>query len=232
MWFTEYVSNRIGRITTDSTHILSQYSTPSSRPWNIAAGPDGALWFTAQAGNWIGRITTDTTHAVTHYSVPTAASRPSGIAAGPDNAMWFTETYGNQIGRLALPSTGTSPPQLTSLSPNMAAVASGSPFTLTVNGSGFVAGASIQWTAPGGATTTLTTTLVSGSQLTATVPASLLTNIGTAQVAVLSGGATSNSLPFTISGAAVPALGTWALLLVALGVMAIGWRMLMRPLAA
>jgi hypothetical protein len=73
---------------------------------------------------------------------------------------------------------------------------------------------------------------VSGSQLTAIVPASLLTNIGTAQVTVLSGGATSNSLPFTISGAAVPALGTWALSLVALGVMAIGWRMLMRPLSS
>jgi hypothetical protein len=146
--------------------------------------------------------------------------------------MWFTETSGNKIGRIALPSLGTSPPLLTSLSPSTATVALGTPFTLTVNGSGFVAGASIQWTAPGGGTTALTTTLVSGTQLTATVPASLLTNIGTAQVAVLSGGATSNSLAFTISGAAVPALGTCGLLFLGLGVLAIGWRMTMRPLSS
>ena len=33
--------------------------TPQSAPWEIAAGPDGALWFTELLGNKIGRITTD-----------------------------------------------------------------------------------------------------------------------------------------------------------------------------
>jgi virginiamycin B lyase len=146
LWFTENFNDRIGRIDA-TTKIVTEYTVPGNFPEEIALGPDGALWFTAQAGNWIGRITT--AGVITTTSVPTASSQPTGIAAGPDNAMWFTEQSGNQIGRLALPSTGTSP-QLTSVSPNMAVVASGSPFTLTVNGSAFVAGASIQWTAPGG----------------------------------------------------------------------------------
>jgi trimeric autotransporter adhesin len=52
-------------------------------------------------------------------------------------------------------------------------------FTITANGTGFVNGAFILWN-----TTPLTTTFVSSVQLTAPVPASLLTAPGTVQVAI------------------------------------------------
>jgi len=55
----------------------------------------------------------------------------------------------------------------------------GSSFTLTVNGSGFVSGSVINWNG-----TPLTTTLVNGSQLTATVPASSIANASTASITV------------------------------------------------
>jgi uncharacterized protein (TIGR03437 family) len=97
-------------------------------------------------------------------------------------------------------------PTLTSLSP-ASAVAGSLGFTLTVNGSNFVAGAVVQWNGA-----TRSTTFVSTSQLTASIPASDIAIAGTAQVSVLDpspGGGASNSLTFTIvasGGNLVPTL--------------------------
>jgi hypothetical protein len=77
---------------------------------------------------------------------------------------------------------------------------SGSSFTLTVNGTGFVSGSVVNWNgAP------LTTTFVNGSQLTAAVPASEIASAATASVTVVSptpGGGTSNTQYFDISSPA------------------------------
>jgi hypothetical protein len=86
---------------------------------------------------------------------------------------------------------------LASISPNTTALNSGS-VNLTATGSGFVSGALIQWTPPGGgAATTISATFVSQTQLTATVPPGLLV-AGISQVAVLSGGVLTAALPFTV----------------------------------
>src|SRR5665213_2095953 len=61
---------------------------------------------------------------------------------------------------------------LTSLDPN-GATAGGSAFTLTVNGSSFVSGATVRWNG-----SPLSTTFVNGTQLTAAVPGTLITNMG------------------------------------------------------
>jgi FG-GAP-like repeat/Abnormal spindle-like microcephaly-assoc'd, ASPM-SPD-2-Hydin len=79
-----------------------------------------------------------------------------------------------------------------------AAVAPGSAgFTLTVNGTGFVSGAVVSWNA-----SPLATTFVSGSQLSATVPASDIAVAGTASVTVLNpgpGAAASNVASFEVT---------------------------------
>src|SRR5206468_649975 len=67
-------------------------------------------------------------------------------------------------------------PAITSLSPSSVAIG-GPAFTLTITGSKFLAGASVKWNG-----TALTVTSLSPTQLTATVPASLIT---TGQVAVV-----------------------------------------------
>jgi hypothetical protein len=79
------------------------------------------------------------------------------------------------------------------------AIAPGSAgFTLTVNGTGFVSGSVVNWNG-----TALSTTLVSSSQLTATVPASDIVTASTASITVSSpspGVATSNVQFLSVSG--------------------------------
>jgi uncharacterized protein (TIGR03437 family) len=65
--------------------------------------------------------------------------------------------------------------------------------TLQVNGSGFAAGAVVQWNG-----SALATTFVSSTQLTASVPHTLYDTPGTAAITVLSDGATSNTATFAI----------------------------------
>jgi virginiamycin B lyase len=96
LWFTEYLANKIGRISTDGD--ITEFPVPSAGNLEqIVAGPDGALWFTDVSGNQIGRITTD--GAVTEFPLPTTSSQPIGIAAGPDGAIWFAEAE-DRIGRI------------------------------------------------------------------------------------------------------------------------------------
>ncbi len=90
-------------------------------------------------------------------------------------------------------------PSISSVSPDSAAVG-GSAFPLTVNGTGFVSGASVQL---GGVP--LATSFVSATQLTAAVPAALIALPGAPSVTVLNpGGAGSNpvvfALPFSPGG--------------------------------
>ena len=94
-------------------------------------------------------------------------------------------------------SSGGPPPTITTLNPP-SATATGSAFTLTVNGTGFVSGAVVQWNS-----TTLTTTFVSATQLTAAVSANLISAAGIASVVVTNpSGASSAATTFTISPAA------------------------------
>jgi virginiamycin B lyase len=114
-------ANKIGRVTTTGQFTEFPIPTPSSDPFEITAGPDGALWFTEAGANQIGRITT--TGIFTEFPIPTKGQSLLGITAGPDGALWFTEGWANKIGRITTagvfsefsvpsfsPSTGTSFP--------------------------------------------------------------------------------------------------------------------------
>ncbi len=100
------------------------------------------------------------------------------------------------------PFTVNSAPTITSFSPT-SIPAGGSAFTLTVNGTNFVSGATVNWSG-----TALTTTFVSTTQLTATVPASLISTTGSANISVTTPSGTSAVQAFTISAANVPAIST------------------------
>ena len=87
-------------------------------------------------------------------------------------------------------------PVITSLSPT-AATHGGPAFTLTVNGSSFVNGSTVQFNG-----TNYGTTFVSSTQLTAAIPASAITTHGTVNVAVVnpgSSGTTSNTQTFSVN---------------------------------
>ena len=98
-------------------------------------------------------------------------------------------------------------PSIATLAPNNANA--GDPaFVLTVNGSSFATNASVKWNGA-----SQPTTFVSGTQITAMIPATVLANPGTAQVTVTNPGTpgtgqyggggtrseTSNSMSFTIN---------------------------------
>jgi len=84
------------------------------------------------------------------------------------------------------------PPVITSISPNQAG-AGGAAFTLVVNGSGFTSASVVLWNG-----SARTTTFVSANQLTAMIPSTDITAVGTATVTVTNGGAVSNGATFTI----------------------------------
>jgi hypothetical protein len=90
-------------------------------------------------------------------------------------------------------------PGIGSLSPDQA-LAGGSAFTLTINGSNFVSGSFVEWNG-----TALSTKFVSSIKLTATVPARAITTAGTASVTVVNpapGGGPSNAETFYINNPA------------------------------
>jgi len=104
-------------------------------------------------------------------------------------------------------------PSITAISPTNA-VAGTSDLTLTLTGSNFVSGRPVYtwaiWSGNGGNNTPLKTTFVNSTELTAVVPASLLSRSGTAGVFVETGDPTSvsngndtypqsNSVGFTVS---------------------------------
>src|SRR3982751_5281800 len=96
-----------------------------------------------------------------------------------------------------VPFTIVAPATISSLNPTCA-TAGGPGFTLTVNGTNFTGISTVNWNgAP------LTTTFVSSTQLTVTVPAGLIATAGTASVSVVSCGATSSPVTFTITATPV-----------------------------
>jgi streptogramin lyase len=108
LWFTEYIGNKIGKVTTSGAFIEYTIPTAGSHPYGIAAGPDGNLWFTERFANQIGKVTTS--GAFIEYPIPSANTHPLGITAGPDGNLWFAESAGNQIGRVTTSGTITEYP--------------------------------------------------------------------------------------------------------------------------
>ncbi len=87
---------------------------------------------------------------------------------------------------------------VTSVSPNQTGV-SGPATPISINGSGFLPGSSVSWTAPNGTVVSISPSLIQAAQIGATIPANLLTSAGTAQIAVADPSlALSNSVSFTI----------------------------------
>jgi len=142
----------------------------------------------------------------------TATVSPSDFtSAGSYAVTVFTPTPGGGTSDAqTLIALNLPAPTLSSISPTNAVVGAGA-FTLTLTGTDFVGDSVIKWNGA-----SLTTTYNSSAQLTATVPASNLTSVGTASITVFTpgpGGGTSNAINLTISSdipvsADIPALSS------------------------
>jgi len=164
--------------------------------WSAATGPTATtpavLPYVSNTGgstlvvNVVGLIETATPGTVTLTMIG-----PNGVVVGTLPFTVLPPASGGGGGG----SGGTaSTPTLTGFSPPSAS-AGGPAFTLQVNGTGFVTGATVLW-----GTTSLTTTFVSATQLTAAVPASLIATAATVNITVTNPGVStaSSAKPFTV----------------------------------
>jgi virginiamycin B lyase len=111
LWFTERISNRIGRMTTSGQYTAFEisYAPPTFppintfRPQHLEVGADGALWFTsAQFITRVGRITVE---GVLTGPFPSAGNHIGAIVRGLDDALWInsSEIHPDERGMLSLP---------------------------------------------------------------------------------------------------------------------------------
>lgn len=175
--------------------VLPQFTsiTPNTTMAGSAAQPVTIAGIGFGAGatvNWNGTALSTAYQSSTQLSAVIPASDFS--AAG--TAQVTVTSGGLTSGALGfIVSAG---PQITALSPS-SAVEGSDTLTLTVNGSGFAPGAVVQWNG-----TALTTNPGTATQLTASVPASLLTTAGSANVTVASGATVTAPATFSITATA------------------------------
>jgi hypothetical protein len=180
------------------TTLVPNSSTAGGAAFTLTV--NGSNFVTSSVVRWNGAARTTTfvssaqlTAAIPASDIATAGTAPVTVfnpapGGGTSNALTFTINAANPV------------PSLTTVSPS-SATAGGSAFTLTVNGSNFVSGATVQWNGA-----TRTTTFVNSTQVTAAIPASDIAVAGSAQVTVVNpapGGGTSNALTFTINTATI-----------------------------
>lgn len=113
LWFTEYMSHKIGRIT--PAGVFTEYPiSATSNPIDITTGPDGYLWYLDDTDGNVGKMS-PAGALLGEYPIPTDFSGPNMIILGPDGNLWFTEYGGRKIGRITptgviteypIPSTG------------------------------------------------------------------------------------------------------------------------------
>jgi len=200
LWFIDSLTQgpKIGRITTKGETTF--FDAPGAFS-SLVAGPDGALWYVG-GGLTVGRMTTS--GSVTTYncngqviaSSSSGACFPDQAARGPNGTIWFTDL---KRGYIVQGTVGGL--TVTGLSPTSAAEGATTDLKLTVNGTGFAAGAGVWWNGR-----QLLTDFVNGGQLIATVPSSFLAAGSVTIYVVNPGQGTSNSVNFTVTTTTVSAL--------------------------
>ena len=123
LWFAEWRSQKIGRISTTGLVTEFPISTPYGNPLTIAAGPDGNIWFGEPHVARLGRITPS--GSITEFVL---SGDPFGITSGPDANLWFIETstdgtgpdkiarmtIGGAIAEFAIPTAASLPTDIVS----------------------------------------------------------------------------------------------------------------------
>ncbi|HVN17294.1 MAG TPA: FG-GAP-like repeat-containing protein [Dongiaceae bacterium] len=144
-------------------------------PTGAALTPDGAGVYVTNAADGTVSVVNTQSQVVTATITIGSGSSPQGVATMRVNPLPF-------INQPLVPD---------------AIPAGGAEFTLTVNGTGFVSGATVNWNG-----NALTTTFVNQGQLTATVPGADIAASATASITVTNpapGGGVSNTVPFTVT---------------------------------
>ena len=169
----------------------------SLAPASVTAGAS-ALTLTVTGSNFVGgsTVTWNGTSLVTTFlsASQLSAQVPANLTGAAGTAIVQVVSSGNSTSALTFTITAPNAPLLSTLSP-ASTVAGSASFQLSVNGTGFVQGAVVQWNgAP------VATSFVSATQLIALVDGALVAAAGTANVTVQSPGAPqSAALKFAVN---------------------------------
>ncbi|HEY1253595.1 MAG TPA: IPT/TIG domain-containing protein, partial [Terracidiphilus sp.] len=125
-------------------------------------------------------------------STQLTAIAPAALTALPGTGSITVTTDGGASSAISF-TILPQPPTVSSLSPSMA-TAGGAAFTLTISGTNFTTASKALWNS-----SQLSTTYVSSTQLTAAVPACLITAAGTPGITVNTAGGVSPAASFTIN---------------------------------
>ena len=164
--------------------------TPGTNIWQLYVRNDGTGGFQDPA---VGTLTLQGSVANTTYT---------GTSLPLIGAYWNAGTRSNQTAYFDNLRVAVAIPSVVSLSPT-SKVANTGAFTLTVNGTNFTSASVVRWNG-----SNRTTTYVSPTQLTASIPATDITAAGTASITVATGTAVSNAQIFTIDPPATPSIST------------------------
>src|ERR1700675_5043784 len=106
LWFTEQMTNKIGRFDPASQNFKEYPVTKGNAgPHGLVSDSDGNIWFTANFGGYIGKLDPQT-GKVTQYKMPVEkADDPHTPVFDSHGTLWFTVQGGNMVGRLD-PKTG------------------------------------------------------------------------------------------------------------------------------
>jgi IPT/TIG domain len=148
----------------------------------------GEGFATGAVASWNGTALATSVVSVTQLS----AAVPAALIAAIGSASITVQVGGSTTNSVTLPIVSATP-TIESITPNV--TGAGDPgFTLFVYGSELGTDAVVQWNGAA-----LQTTCVNSGAVTAAVPASLVASAGSVSITVVSGGATSNAVAFTVA---------------------------------
>jgi Bacterial Ig domain/Putative Ig domain/MBG domain (YGX type)/MBG domain len=166
--------------------------TPNNLTMVTGAGVPTLTYSTTPSGLTFTTAPKCTTTATSSSPAGTYPISCTGAVASNYNLSYASGTMTVSVA----PTNPNSIPTITSMLPMSATAGAAANVILTVTGGSFVSGATVLWNG-----STRATTLVSATQLTATILAADLATVGTADVAVFNpapGGGSSTSLTFSI----------------------------------
>ncbi len=211
VYFTiEASAGEVPTVTSLSASTTSQASAAYCGEAGLTLTVNGTNFTSDARVNWNGsaRATTFVSSTQLTAEILPADTAFAGTAvvsvsgpSGTSNSLSFT---------MVVPATDLAAPAIASLSQTSAAVGSPS-ITLTVTGSNILPCSVVQWVDSGSVTSSLATTYISPTQLSATLPAADLLAAGTAHVVVFTlgpGGGTSGGITFDILPPAITSLSS------------------------
>lgn len=98
IWFTERISNRIGRLRPDGT--IQEYAIPTKDGYALGVDIDskGNIWFAQRYGNRLGLL--EPNGRIEEMELPDKDSEPRTVFVDSKDRIWYTAREANQIGYL------------------------------------------------------------------------------------------------------------------------------------